>query len=341
MKTTTRSDISSREVYIPDTEASERMGLTTRLQELGAMVRVGSSFSTSAALLTETIGGAEVLCVALARVERAAIAAGSNLRLIVKCGIGTENIDLDAAYERSVTVLRTTGVNVRGVAEYVIAACLAHLRGFETLDHAVRSGQWTDLRIVQAGRIPSLSGRTIGIVGLGAIGREVAALARAHGMTILTSDPNLDSNLAAASGANLVSLPNLLARSDIVTLHVVLDETTHHLIGAHEFSLMKPDALLVNAARGAVVDTDALVNALQARTIAHAVVDVLEQEPPALDHPLLELDNCTLTPHLAGCTDAGYAEIGQRASQLVNAYMSGATLPPDCVVSSKTASHAR
>jgi phosphoglycerate dehydrogenase-like enzyme len=337
MKTTTPSGKSSHEVYIPDTEVSERMALAARLRELGATVRVGSSFSAGAALLTETIGDAEVLCVALARVERAAIAAGSNLRLIVKCGIGTENIDLDAAQEHGVTVLRTTGVNVRGVAEYVIAACLAHLRDFETLDQAVRSGQWTDLRIAEAGRIPSLSGRTIGIVGLGAIGREVAALARAHGMTILASDPHLDSDVAAESSANLVSLPDLLARSDIVTLHIVLDKTTRHLIGAHEFSLMKSDALFVNAARGAVVDTEALVNALQGRTIAHAVVDVLEQEPPSQDHPLLELDNCTLTPHLAGCTDAGYAEIGQRASELVDAYLSGAALPPDCVVKGKGA----
>src|SRR4051795_8911901 len=254
------------------------MSMETRMSALpNVTVRLGDRFSTPAAELADSIGAAEVLCVALARVDAAVMAAAPSLRLIVKCGIGTENIDLDAAREHGVGVVRTAGVNVHGAAEYVIAAALSHGRRLAALDVDVREQRWPEARLEWAGRISSLSGKTIGIVGLGAIGRRTATLALAHGMRVLASDPFADPAAAAAQHVELTALEELLAESDVVTVHVVLDPSTHHLFGAKEFQAMKPTAVFVNAARGGVVDTNALVDALGSGTIAYAVVDVLEE----------------------------------------------------------------
>jgi phosphoglycerate dehydrogenase-like enzyme len=320
-------------IFVPDTEAAERMSMGARMSALpDVAVRVGERFSTPAAELAASVGDAEVLCVALARVDAAVISAASALRLVVKCGIGTENIDLDSAREHGVGVVRTTGVNVHGAAEYVIAAALFHGRRLAALDAEVREHRWPDARLEWAGRISSLSGKVIGIVGLGAIGRRTAELAVAHGMRVLASDPYADAAAAAASGVELTSLERLLGESDVVTVHVVLDPSTHHLFGSREFGAMKSTALFVNAARGGVVDTQALADALDRGVIARAVVDVLEEEPPPADHPLLAMANCTLTPHIAGCTDQGYDEIGALAAELVRRFLSGEPLPPACVV---------
>jgi D-3-phosphoglycerate dehydrogenase/(S)-sulfolactate dehydrogenase len=151
-------------------------------------------------------------------------------------------------------------------------------------------------------------------------------------MVVLASDPFADPSAAESLGAELTTIDRVLAESDVVTVHVVLDESTRHLFGAAQFEAMKPTALFVNAARGGVVDTVALVDALRSGAIAHAVVDVLEEEPPPADHPLLAVENCTLTPHIAGCTDQGYDEIGTLAAELVRRFLAGENLPPSCVV---------
>ena len=307
--------------------------MASRLEDMADVsVRLGEHFSTPAEALASTVGEAEVLCVALARVDASVIAAAASLRLVVKCGIGTENIDLDAARAHGVGVVRTTGVNVHGAAEYVIAAALFHGRRLAALDREVRASQWPEARLEWAGKISSLSGKTIGIVGLGAIGRVTARLALAHGMRVLASDPFADGSDSAALGVELTTLERVLAESDVVTVHVVLDASTQHLFGFEQFQAMKQTALFVNAARGGVVDTKALVDALESRTIAHAVVDVLEDEPPPADHPLFALDNCTLTPHIAGCTDHGYDEIGALAADLIRGFLAGDPLPPACIV---------
>jgi phosphoglycerate dehydrogenase-like enzyme len=318
--------------FLPDTEASERMDMAGRYRALGLDVRLGPRFSTPADEMAQEVGSAEILAVALGRVDARVIDAAPALRLVVKCGIGTENVDLEAARARGIGVLRTAGVNVRGAAEYVIAVALQHGRRLVELDRAVREGRWAETRLECSGLLASLPGKTLGIVGLGAIGREVARLANAHGMTVLAADPYLDPVDSAALGAKLVSLDRLLGESDIVSLHVILDDSTHHLFGAAQFARMKPTALFVNASRGGVVDTAALVAALRAGTVAHAALDVLETEPPADDHPIRALKNVTLTPHLAGCTDHGFDEIGAKAAALTGAWLAGEELPADCVV---------
>ena len=318
--------------YIPDTEASERMDMTGRYRALGLDVRLGAAFSTPAEQMAAEVGEAEILAVALGRVAAEVIDAAPRLRLIVKCGIGTENIDVERARARGIGVVRTAGVNVLGAAEYVIAVALQHGRRLVELDRAVRESRWVETRLATSGLVSSLTGKTIGVVGLGAIGRETARLAAAHGMRVLAADPFLDTAAASALGATLTTLDRLLAESDVVTVHVVLDESTRHLIGSTEFAAMKPTALYVNAARGGVTDTAALVTALQTGQIAHAAVDVLEEEPPQPGSPLLGLANVTLTPHLAGCTDHGFDEIGSKAASLTADWLAGRQLPGNCVL---------
>ncbi len=318
--------------YIPDTEASERMDMAARYRALGLDVVLGSRFSTPADEIAAAVGEAAILAVALGRVDAGVIEAAPGLRLVVKCGIGTENVDLDAARARGIGVLRTAGVNVRGAAEYVLAVALQHGRRLVELDRAVRDGRWAETRLDHSGLIASLPGKTLGIVGLGAIGREVSRLANAHGMSVLAADPFVAAGVAAAHGATLVSLDRLLEESDVVSVHVVLDDSTRHLFGAGQFARMKRTALFVNASRGGVVDTDALAGALRSGAIAHAALDVLETEPPPPTHPVLPLANATLTPHLAGCTDHGFDEIGAKAAELTRAWLAGEELPADCVV---------
>jgi D-3-phosphoglycerate dehydrogenase len=314
---------------VPDTEAAERMGLAARLAALsGVAVRTGDRPAAAAEEVAREIGDAEVVCVALGRVDAAVLDAAPRLRLVAKCGIGVDNIDVAAAHERGLTVIRAAGVNFRGVAEYVIGAAIAGLRQFVRHDAGVRSGRWLELRAECAGLLPALAGKTLGIAGLGSIGAETARLALAHGMEVVAHDPYR----AEGGPVRLVSKEELFAGSDVVSLHLLLTDETHHYTGERELAAMKPDALLVNTSRGPVVDERALADALRERRIAGAAVDVLELEPPASDNPLLALDNVLLTPHLAGCTDLGYQEIGKLTARNVERFLAGEPLPQECLV---------
>ncbi len=320
-------------VFIPDTEASERMCLATRLAALpDVAVRTGSDFSTPEERMVRDVGDAEVACVALARVSSSVIAAAPNLRLVVKCGIGTDNIDLDAARARGITVVRTAGVNFRGVPEYVMGSVIVHFRRILELNSAIRTDEWTPLRQKWAGRVESLQGRAIGVVGAGAIGREVIRLAIAHGMRVLVHDPHVPEAALRDLGVEPVGLDGLLAESDVVTLHPLLTPETTHLISTIQLRSMQRHAILINTSRGPVVDEQALVAALERGDIAGAVLDVFETEPLPADSPLRSFPNCILSPHLAGCTDGGYAEIGERAAELVELFLAGRPLIANCVV---------
>lgn len=320
-------------VYIPDLEAADRMRLAEKLRSVPKIeLRIGDVFSADAVRLVHTVADAEVLCVALGDVNHDVVDAAQHLKLIVKCGIGTDNIDVRYAISRGIAVVRTAGVNFEGVAEFVIGASIAHLRQLVRFDGAVRAGAWAELRQQTAGLLPSLAGRTIGIVGVGAIGREVARLALAHKMRVLGYDPFISPKTLEAAGVAPASLDDVLAVSDVVSVHVVLTESTRHLIASSELSRMKSSALLVNTSRGPTVDQGALAIALRNGLIGGAVLDVYEVEPPGAGNPLFELDNCILSPHVAGCTDRGYVEIGTRASALVEAFVNGSPLPAECIV---------
>ena len=248
------------------------------------------------------------------RVDAALLAQAPRLRVVGRLGVGLDNIDVAACRERNVTVVPATGANARAVAEYVIATALVLLRGAFASTSAVAAGAWPRAALSQ-GR--ELAGRTIGLVGFGGIGRLTGALARAMGMRAIGFDPNVPSasSIWSDESTSPRSLPALLAEADVVSLHVPLTADTRHLIDAARIAAMKPDAILINTARGGVVDERALAEALRAGRIAGAALDVFEHEPLGAQSPLADCPNLLLTPHIAGVT----RESNTRVSALIAA----------------------
>ncbi|CAN5767687.1 hypothetical protein BH23DEI1_BH23DEI1_10060 [soil metagenome] len=233
-------------------------------------------------------------------VDRDAIEAAPHLRVVGRVGVGLDTIDVAALRERGVVVSWAPGTNAVSVAEYVMGAMLAHARRFAAASEHVHAGGWD--RQAFMGR--ELHGRTLGIVGLGDIGARLARRARAFGMRVLASDPAVHDASAAVQeyDVELVDLDTLLAGSDVVSLHAPLVAATRNLVGAEALERMRPTALLVNTARGGLVDEAALARALRAGTIGGAVLDVRATEPPGRDDALAGCPNLILTPHVAGVT---------------------------------------
>jgi len=247
------------------------------------------------------------------KVDAAMIAAGTRLTVIGRAGVGVDNVDIDAATHAGITVVNAPTGNTIAAAEHALALLFALARRVAAADASVRRGEWKRSAFTGV----ELRGKTLGIVGLGKIGRAIADRAGALEMTILGTDPYVTVEAAANHGIELVPLDELLARSDVVTLHVPRTKTTAAMIGAAQLARMKPTAFLVNAARGGVVDEAALAEALRAGTIAGAAVDVYSAEPPAPDNPLLGAPNTVLTPHLGASTAEAQVAVAEEASQQV------------------------
>lgn len=224
------------------------------------------------------------------------LAACPRLRLISIWGTGTDHVDLDACRARGVAVVGTPGVNAHAVAEHAITLALVLLRRVVALDAGMKAGEWARAPIAQ------LEGRTVGVVGLGAIGRRVARLAGAFGARVLATTAGADRGRAAATGARAAPIEELLAAADVVSLNLRLDASTTGYLGRERLALMKPEAFLVNTARAALVDREALLDALASGRLAGAGLDVFHDEPLSPDDPLRRLPNVVLTPHVAGNT---------------------------------------
>jgi D-3-phosphoglycerate dehydrogenase len=276
--------------------------------------------------LIRRIGDAEVVINirAHARFTDRVLAACPRLRLISIWGTGTDNVDLAACRRRGVAVTNTPGVNAHAVAEHTVALMLAVTRRIPAMDQAVRRGQWPRGLLVQ------LEGATVGLVGLGAIGRRVAALLRPFDVRLLAATYGPDGGRAAAAGARHVPVETLLREADIVSLHLRLSPDTEGYLSRDRLALMKAAAFLVNTARGALVDKAALVDALREGRLAGAGLDVFHEEPVPPDDPLLTLANVVVTPHNAGMTrhviDAGLL----RAVENIERFLAGT--PRDVVV---------
>ncbi len=218
------------------------------------------------------------------------------LKHVAVWGTGTDNVDLVGARRLGIAVTNTPRTATDAVAEHALALLLALAKKVPELDARVRGGEWPRGMLTQVG------GKTIGIVGTGAIGSRVAQLARGIGMRIIAWTLHPDEGRALELGVQYVDLETLLRDADVVSMHLRLSEETRGLIGANELSLMKPAALLVNTARGPLVDQAALVEALRSQTIGGAALDAFEEEPIPRDSPLLTLPNVILSPHTAGTT---------------------------------------
>jgi D-3-phosphoglycerate dehydrogenase len=231
--------------------------------------------------------------------------------VIARFGVGLDNIDQDEAARRGVVVRNVPGGNANAVAELTIGLMLAGLRGIVDLHVSTRAGAWS--RFV--GR--ELAGRTVGLVGFGDIARRVARLLHAFGCTVIAHDPYASEDGAQQESVTLVPLEHLLARSDVVSLHAPATPATEGMVNGAFLARMRPDALLVNTARGALVDERALVAALDAGHIGGAAVDVYQQEPTAPGDPLLGHPRVITTPHTAAETAETYARVGAATAAIV------------------------
>jgi phosphoglycerate dehydrogenase-like enzyme len=233
---------------------------------------------------------------AYARFSDAVFQACPALKMISIWGTGTDNVDLDAAARHGVTVCNTPGVNAIAVAEHTFALMLAVARHLCRIDRDMRAGEWPRDMLAQ------LHGKTLGLFGTGAIGSRVAALARAFGMEVLGWSARGEPGRLRAQGITPGAKEQILRRADVITLHLRLTPETRNFIGAEAFALMKKDVIVVNTGRGALIDRDALVDALSSGRIAGAGLDVFHDEPIKPGDPLLGLPNTVLSPHNAGQT---------------------------------------
>jgi len=247
----------------------------------------------------DLIRDVEMLIVQFLPVPKALIDAGEKLRVIGTLRTGLENIDVQYATQKGIKVFNTPGRLAETVSDFTIGAIIAEARNIARGHAALKAGVWRrDYH--NNDFIPELGGRTVGLVGFGAIAQAVARKLSGFNVRILAYDPYVPEERAAALSVELVDLDTLLREADFVSIHARLTEETHHLIGARELSLMKSTAILVNTARSGLVDEKALYDALKEKRIGGAFLDVFDAEPPGKDYPLITLDNCTVTPHLAG-----------------------------------------
>ena len=251
------------------------------------------------------------------------LAAGPKLEAVGRLGVGLDNIDLAACAARGVTVCPATGANAISVAECAITAAMILLRGAYMKTSEVIAGTWP--RDQSAGR--EIWGKTLGIVGLGSIGRQTALRGRALGMTVVACDPLLAADDEAWALAEPMAMMPLLAASDVVSLHVPLLDTTRRLIDAQALAAMKPDAVLINTARGGVLDEAALIEALRGSRLGGAALDVFADEPvtAASGRAFAEVPNLMLTPHIAGVTQESNLRVGTLVAEKVRAVLEAGT----------------
>jgi D-3-phosphoglycerate dehydrogenase len=248
---------------------------------------------------------------------RRVIESNPDLRVIARAGVGYDAVDLTAATERGVAVAIAPGTNHDCVAEHTFGLILALAKGLIPQHLSVQAGGWP-----RQPNIP-LRGRTLGIAGLGRIGKAVALRGTSFGMRLLAHEPFPDSAFVAQNKITLLPFDRLLAESDYLTLHVPLSPESRHLINERTLRLMKPKAFLINTARGGLICEQDLVEALKARQIAGAGLDVFEQEPPPADHPFFSLDNVVLTPHAAGVDLQSRDDMAISAAQAIIALSRG------------------
>jgi D-3-phosphoglycerate dehydrogenase len=247
------------------------------------------------------LAGVEFLMTHLCPISRPVVEAAPNLRYLAVCRGEADTIDQTVVKERDIELFTAPGRNANAVAEMTVALMLAEARNIGRAHAAMASGRWRKT-YANDDKPGELRGKTAGLIGLGNVGRKVAALLRGFGMKLLVYDPFLSRETIAAAGAEPTAFVDLLLRADFISLHARRGPSDPPLIGAAELQHLKPTAYLVNTARACLLDADALVQALRAGQIAGAALDVFHQEPLPSDSPLRGLDNITLTPHLAGST---------------------------------------
>ena len=268
--------------------------------------------------LCQALRGVDALVVRSAtKVTRRVLEAADALRVVGRAGIGVDNVDLEAATERGIVVMNTPRGNATTTAELAIALLLSLARHIPRADRLVRSGKWKAKGLVGT----EVHNKTLGVLGLGRIGRLVAERGRGLGMKVVAYDPYLsdEGGGSPVSGVELLELDALLARADFVSVHVPLNDSTRNLLSWEQFARLKSGARLIQAARGGVVDEEAVLDALSSGKLAGAAFDVFAVEPPPKDHPLLAREDVIVTPHLGASSEEAQLRVAlDIAQQIVN-----------------------
>ena len=269
--------------------------------------------------LVKILGDYDVLLVrSETKVTPEVIRAGKSLQVIGRAGVGVDNIDVDEATRRGIAVVNAASGNTAAAAEHTMALMLTLARNIPQACQSMKKGQWERNAFVGV----EIRNKTLGSIGLGKVGSEVVQRARSFGMRILAHDPFIAPDHAHVLGVELVALDQLLAESDFITIHIPLTESTRHIIEAREFSLMKPGVFIINAARGGLIDEEALLDALESGKVSGAALDVFSKEPPR-DSPLVKHPKVVVTPHLGASTEEAQREVAFEVIGQVLAILAG------------------
>ncbi len=308
----------------------DKVVLTHRLYEDGMKVLQGkvdisiTNNGNPREMLPELLD-ADGLIIRIGSIDRETMIAAKKLKVIGRPGVGVDNVDVAAATEMGIPVVIAPGANTRSVAEHVLTLMFAAAKDLLNSDSKTRKGEFN---VRNSYKAFELTGKTFGLVGFGNIGRETARLCSAIGMKVVVYDPFVKPEAVASCGYQCeTQLEAVLRCADVVSLHVPLTEQTHNLIGRNELGMMKPNAILINCARGEILDEQALEEALINKKIHSAAVDVLTHEPVDPNHPLLKLDNFIITPHMAGLTREAASGVSTKAAKGVLAVLSGIKWP--------------
>ncbi|WP_432487707.1 C-terminal binding protein [Kineococcus sp. SYSU DK018] len=269
--------------------------------------------SGSADDVVATAAGADALVVQYARIDAALLDALPTVRAVGRYGVGVDTVDVAACTARGVAVCNVPDYGTESVSDHAIALALTAARRIAWMDRGVRDGTGG---LAPVRPLHQVGGRVFGVVGLGLIGAATARKAAGLGYRVVAADARHEPG-STVGGIEVLALDDLLTRAHVVSLHLPLTDSTHHLIGAGELARMRPDAVVVNTSRGGVLDTTALVDALRSGRLHGAGLDVFEEEPLPPGHPLTTLDSAVLTPHLAWYSEESYGELKRRTVQNV------------------------
>lgn len=298
--------------FVLVTDEVDERGLSSLSEDAGFVVeRVDDS---STAEFAQALARAHAVIVRSATtVDAAMLDAAPELKVVVRAGVGVDNIDVDAATRRAIAVFNAPSGNTVAAAELTMALILAMMRHVAEADRSVRDGEWERSRFQGV----ELEGRTLGLIGAGRVGGEVVTRARSFGMEVIVYDPYLTDSRARELGFRLTDLDELLKSSDVVSIHVPLTSETEALLGAEELAAMKSGAYLVNVARGGVIDESALADALRDGRLSGAALDVYETEPLPADSPLRQAPNLVMTPHIGAATEDAQVRVAAEAAERI------------------------
>ena len=297
-----------RVLVTPTSYAKNDPRLKTDLEALvGEVIYNPTGKPLASADLARLLPGVDGFIAGLDGIDRAALQAADQLKVIARYGVGLDNVDLAAAREKGIVITITPGANSVSVAELTVGLLLSLARSIPEAANAVRKGEWPRLNGL------TLEGKVVGLFGLGAIGKQVARRLSGFDCRLLAYDPVPDAEFAARHAVKLLPLEEVLSQADFVSLHMPLLPETRGLVNAKFIQMMKPGAYLINTARGELVDETALATAIKEKRLRGAALDVFSQEPPSRDNPLLSLPEIIVTPHCASHTDGATDAMGWMA----------------------------